>query len=182
MGNKCCPRVGSVFLDFSPNKKPVHQSQSLGCVNSLEALPTTRVSNGDSCPWFRRHVLQPTTMTFVDQTQTSDLATPAMTARHSASHPVSSTDDPLGWRISRRVNASVFRPVHHGGESCHFFETSCSDIFDCFSCSRFPDSAIAFNKSVLPWSFGCREIWSNAMSFQTLTELSFEITSRVQIR
>ena len=84
MGNKRCPRVGPVFLDFS--QKTVHQSQSLKCVTSLEPLPTKRVSDGDSCPWFRRHVLQPTTMTDVDRTQASDLAAPAMPVRHFASH------------------------------------------------------------------------------------------------
>ena len=50
-----------------------------------------------------------------------------------------------------------------------FPHTSCSDIFDCLSCSRFPDSAIAFNKSILPESFGCREILSDAVSFHKFT-------------
>ena len=154
MGNKCRPRVGSVFLDFSP----------------------ARVSNGDSCPWFRTHVLLPTTMSFVDRTQASDLATPAMPIRHFASHPevtwqiVSSTDDPLGGRVSRRVNAGVFCPVHHGGQSSRFHETSCSKIFDCLSRFRHCQGG----------SFGCSEILSNAVSFHKLTEFSLEFTSHVR--
>ena len=65
-----------------------------------------------------------------------------------------------------------FCQVHYGCESSHNHETSCSDIFDCFSCTCLPDSDVAFNKSALPRSFGCREILSDAMNFHKLTELS----------
>ena len=57
---------------------------------------------------------------------------------------VSSTDDPLGWRVSRRVNASVFCPVHHTGASLRISTKP-----------RAPTSLI-----VLSGSFGCREMLS----------------------
>ena len=80
---------------------------------------------------------------------------------------------------SRRMNAGVFFPIHHGTESSHFQrkKTSCSDILNCLSCSRFPNSAIAFNRSNLPSNFGCREMLSKTMKFSTLTEFSFAVTS-----
>ena len=49
----------------------------------------------------------------------------------------------------------------------------------CFSGSRFPDSANAFNMFILPRSFGCREVLSNAVGFHKLTQLSLEFTSNV---
>ena len=110
-----------------------------------------------------------------------------MPVRHFASHPEVTMaicipdPGPIGWRMSRRVKASVFCPVHHGSESSHFHKTSCSDISDSLPCSCFPDSAIASsNKSILPESFGCREKESDVMTFHKLTDLSFEFTSHVR--
>ena len=92
---------------------------------------------------------------------------------------VSSTDDPLDGRVSRRVVPSILCPVHHGGKSSHFQESSRSDIFHCISGSRFPDSAVAFNNPILPRSFRCSEIFSDTMGFHKLTEFTLELTSHV---
>ena len=146
-GNKCAPRVGSVFLDLSPNMKPVCHSECPSCEHSART-PTAHVPNGDLV----RDVVQP-------------LSTPAMPILHVVSRPenvqgkfVSSTDDPLGRRESRRVDAGVLCSIHHGDESSRLHEFSCSNVFDCFSDCRSPFSVVAFNKSVLPRSFRCREI------------------------
>ena len=112
------------------------------------------VSNDDLCSWFRRHVVQPITMAFVDRTQASDLATPAKPVLHFLPLFFSSRSDPGNLyprpmlRATRRVDAGVLCPLHHGGESSYLHETSCSNIFDCLPGSRFPDSAFAFNKSI----------------------------------
>ena len=68
VGYECCSRIGFVSRDLSPDAKPDRRSQCPVCEHLLEHQQATHVSIVHECPWFRRHVEQPTTMTFVDRT------------------------------------------------------------------------------------------------------------------
>ena len=85
----------------------------------------------------------------------------------------------LGRRVSRRVDAGLFCPVHMEASLRISTKLRAPTSLICLLGSRLPDSAIAFNKPFLPRSFGCCEILFDAVSFHKLTEFSLEFTSHV---